>query len=167
MTLPELPEPENGMVVRFQYQWADQKQPVKDRPACIVLVRPRPDPRTDHALSAQEELKDIVYLAISTRPPRADQTGIEIPPAVCSILGLRDARCWVITSECNAQYWPNDLARIGSKSGAFHYGFMPPRFFKRVRDAFREELARRKATIQNVHYLPPRKTEARQKSRGD
>jgi hypothetical protein len=39
-----LPEPEAGMVVRFDYQWADRRQPRKDRPACVVFVKLRVRP---------------------------------------------------------------------------------------------------------------------------
>src|SRR4051812_36287654 len=101
-----LPEPEHGMVVRFQYQWADQVQPVKSRPVCIALVRPVPDPRSSAAAGEKSPhvLKEVVYLPISTQPPRSDQVGIEFPAAVLSILGLKYPRSWVIVSECNVQY---------------------------------------------------------------
>src|SRR5712691_1878315 len=152
-----IPEPENGMVVRFHYRWADPNQPVKERPACIAFVRSVVPARNNPEKRGEAGyVKEVVYLPISTRSPRPDQTGIEIPAAICNLLGLRDIRSWVIVSECHVQYWPTDLGRVPGRARQWHYGFMPPRFFARITEVFRSELRRRAATVQNVHYLPPR-----------
>jgi hypothetical protein len=157
VALPALPEPENGMVVRFNYRCAGEFTAVKDRPACIALVRGVPDPRHDPLDGPQQILKQIVYLPISSRPPQPDRTALEFPAIIASRLGFKHSRCWVIVSECNVQYWPNDVTRIPDSGGQWAYGFVPPGFFKKIRDTFRQEIVRRKANILNVHYLAPRR----------
>src|SRR3954471_13477170 len=112
-----LPEPEAGMVVRFNYQWADGQQAHKDRPACVIFVRIRTDPR----LSTEQEedagfVKEVTYLPITTKAPKADQAAIRIPDQVSKHLRLPD-ESWIVISECNVQYWPNDLARLPGTAG--------------------------------------------------
>jgi hypothetical protein len=159
MRADDLPEPEAGMVVRFQYQWADGKQQAKDRPACIAVVRPLKDAKpVDPNRGQVATLKEVVYLPISTKPPKSDQTAIKIPASICSILGLRESDCWVVVSECNVQYWANDINRVPDRDKAWYYGFVPPRFFEKIKEAFRQEIVRRSASIKNVHYLPPGKS---------
>src|SRR5436853_6967121 len=96
------------MVVRFGYRWADQRQASKDRPACIVLVADEAVPR-NVARSEKQVLKKVVYLPITTKPPRPDQIGIEIPPRAAADLNLRGERRWDIATESNMQFWRNDL----------------------------------------------------------
>ena len=114
-----------------------RKQPRKDRPACVVFVKIRPDPRSP---SDEDSLylKEVIYLPISTKPPRAAQRAVKIPHQVRLHLGIPDD-CWIVISECNIQYWPNDLNRVPG-SGKWLYGFLPPRFFRSVRDQLVVEL---------------------------
>jgi hypothetical protein len=152
----ELPEPEAGMVVRFNYQWADGNQPHKDRPACVIFVRARPDPRVPP--EAQDDLsfvKEVTYLPITTKPPRTDQAAIRVPHQVSKHLKLPE-ESWIIISECNVQYWPNDLARVPGSAGEWLYGFVPPRFFRKIRDELIGELKKQRVALRNVLYLPPR-----------
>jgi hypothetical protein len=157
VALPALPEPENGLVVRFNYRWADEFAATKERPACIALVRTVPDPRQDPLEGPASTLKQVVYLPISSRPPQSDRKALEIPTTINSRLGLKYPRSWVIVSECNVQYWPNDVSRIPNSGGRWTYGFVPPGFFNTIRETFREEILRRKANILNVHFLAPRR----------
>jgi hypothetical protein len=150
-----LPEPESGMVVRFEYQWADGEQVAKERPACVALVRSVRDPRAQ-AGEPPTLLKEVVYLPISTKPPRADQHAIELAPTVCKSLQLSEERNWIFVSECNVQYWPNDLGRVAGARDPWLYGYIPPRLFRKVVDLFKEEIRRRKSGVRKVHYLPPR-----------
>ena len=61
---------------------------------------------------------------------------IEIPAAVKRHLGLDDERFWVVVSEGNEFDWPGyDLRKIG-RTDRYDYGFVPPRFFAQILDAF-------------------------------
>jgi hypothetical protein len=150
----ELPEPETGMVVRYDYQWIDQKQPQKARPACVAFFKLRPDPRTPAGSEDAVFVKEVIYFPISTKPPHADQAAVKIPDQVRRHLGLPD-QSWIIISECNVQYWPNDLSRVPG-SGKWIYGFFPPRFFRSLRDQLVVELKSQRLKMHNVRYLPPR-----------
>lgn len=125
-----LPEPEPGLVVRYDYLWAREaavgRQQDKDRPACLIAasdpsVRPR----------------FVVLLPITHTPPAPDVVGIEIPDAVRRHLGLDHERSWVILSEHNVDEWPSaGLSRLPGSREAFSYGFIPPSLFRRIKDAF-------------------------------
>jgi hypothetical protein len=142
------------MVVRFDYQWVDHKQPQKDRPACVAFFKLRPDPRTSPNSEETAFVKEVIYLPISTKPPRADQAAVKIPDQVRRHLGLSDDS-WIVISECNVQYWPNGLSRVPS-SGKWLYGHLPPRFFRSLRDRLVVELKEQRLKMHNVRYLPPR-----------
>jgi hypothetical protein len=79
---------------------------------------------------------------------------VEIPERVCKHLGFKHPRGWVYVSECNVQYWPSDLERC--PGGGWAYGLIPPRLFERIHEHFVVELRHRRASIENVHFLPPR-----------
>jgi hypothetical protein len=142
------PKPENGLVVRFLYRWAGEQEARKDRPACIMLVR------NVVAKSEGLPMPEVVYLPISSKPPRDDQKCLLIPPKLAAHLEFRETHNWVIVSECNLQFWPNDLARIPGAQERWSYGFIAPNFFAKILEVFREEMRRRAVTVQNVHYLP-------------
>lgn len=142
------------MVVRFGYQWVDPKQHQKDRPACVAFFKLRPDPRTAVGSNDPVLVKEVIYLPISTKPPGADQSAVKIPDQVRRHLGLPD-KSWIVISECNVQYWPNDLSLVPG-SRRWLYGFLPPRFFRKIRDQLVEELKSQRLKMHNVRYLPPR-----------
>ena len=131
MSLPELT---HGLVVRYAYIWRERgrgaggKDEVagKDRPACVLLVMRR-----------AKGGRSVLLLPITHTPPGPDSLGVEIPAKVKAHLGLDHERSWVIVSECNVDVWPNpDLQQIPNYPGRFHYGHLPPRLFRAVRDAF-------------------------------
>jgi hypothetical protein len=142
------------MVVRFNYQWADRKQHQKDRPACVVFVKITPDPRFPQDQDNPVLVKEVIYLPISTKPPRPDQPAVKIPDQVRRHLDLPDDS-WIVISECNVQYWPNDVSRVPG-SRRWFYGFIPPRLFRKVRDEVVAELKKQRLKMHNVRYLPPR-----------
>ncbi|MEI9804437.1 MAG: hypothetical protein WDN48_08220 [Pseudolabrys sp.] len=126
-----IPTPEPGLVISYAYLWhrerqAGQDEGRKDRPSVIVLAVER---QADDATL-------VTVLPITHRPP-ADPTGaVEIPAAVKRHLGLDDQRSWVIVAEGNEFDWPGyDLRKIG-REDRFDYGFLPPRFFNRILEAF-------------------------------
>jgi hypothetical protein len=125
-----IPPPEVGLVIRYNYLWrreADrQRSQSKDRPACIVA-----------AIADTVDRMDVVLLPITRAPPKDDVPAVELPPKVKEHLGLDPDRSWVIVAECNVDVWPSpDLAEIPGRPGRYAYGHLPPRLFRRIRDAF-------------------------------
>ena len=63
-------------------------------------------------------------------------SAVEIPLTVKRHLGLGDERSWIVVAEGNEFLWPGyDLRKIG-RTGRYDYGFLLPRFFDQVLDAF-------------------------------
>jgi hypothetical protein len=125
-----LPEPKPGLVIRYDYLWSEEaragRDQGKDRPACLVAA-------TDAAIRP----RFVVILPITHSAPSAPAVGIEIPPSVRAWIGLDEQPCWVIVSEHNVDEWPNaGLQPIPGRPGTFAYGFIPPRLFTRIKDAF-------------------------------
>jgi len=125
-----LPEPEPGLVFRYDYLWSREavagRDTSKERPACLVA-----------ASDSATKPRFVVILPITHSRPNAGTVGIEIPPKVRRALGFDSAPCWVIVSEYNADEWPNGgLAPIPGKPGAFAYGFIPPGLFAQIKAKF-------------------------------
>jgi hypothetical protein len=115
------------MVISYAYLWRGEHEQgrdegVKIRPAVIVLVA------KDH------EGDTIVIVApITHSAPSSPEDAIEIPTATKSRLGLDSERSWVVVSEVNRFVWPGpDLAPVPGDPRRFDYGFLPPRFFKKI-----------------------------------
>ena len=78
----------------------------------------------------------VVVLPITHTPPIDPASAVEIPIAVKRHLGLDDERSWIVVAEGNEFEWPGyDISKIG-RSDRYDYGFLPPRFFNQVLDAF-------------------------------
>jgi hypothetical protein len=127
-----LPEPRPGLVIRYDYLWTREaavgKQQSKERPACLVAA-------SDSAVAP----RFVVILPITHSAPTGDTVGVEIPPRVGRVLGLDEARSWVVVSEHNVDEWPNaGLAPIPGQSGIFSYGFIPPGLFAQIKARFLE-----------------------------
>jgi hypothetical protein len=126
-----IPTPEPGLVISYAYLWhfeheAGLEEGRKDRPSVIVLAIER----------QSDETTEVTVLPITHGPPADPATAIEIPAAVKRHLGLDADRSWVIVSEGNEFDWPGyDLRKIG-RSDRYDYGFLPPRFFSLVLNAF-------------------------------
>ena len=95
--------------------------------------------RLDHILGDGPAVRDLVsarltdrqVLLVDTLQPDEDDSGI-----TGEIVGLDDARSWIIVSEGNEFDWPGyDLRKIG-RADRYDYGFLPPRFFSRVLETF-------------------------------
>jgi hypothetical protein len=126
-----IPAPEPGLVISYAYLWhteheAGREEGRKDRPSVIVL-----------AIERQADETTIVTVLPITHSSPGDPAGaVEIPAAVKRHLGFDDSRSWVIVSEGNEFVWPGyDLRKIG-RGDRYDYGFLPPRLFKQVLDAF-------------------------------
>jgi hypothetical protein len=105
---------------------AGQQEGRKDRPAVIVLAF------RDEGGGPTE----VTVLPITHSAPDNPTWAIEIPLPVKRHLGLDDARSWIVVAEGNDFLWPGYDLREVAKTGRYHYGFLPPRFFNRVLDAF-------------------------------
>jgi hypothetical protein len=126
-----IPTPEPGLVISYAYLWRDeheagQEEGRKDRPSVIVLTVER----------MSDEATIVTVLPITHSAPRDLKSAVEIPPAVKRHLGLDDARSWIVVSEGNEFSWPGYDLRKRSGVERYDYGFIPPRLFDQVREAF-------------------------------
>jgi hypothetical protein len=134
-----LPEPKPGLVVRYDYLWADEaaagRDVGKDRPACLIA-----------ASDSTAMPGFVVILPITHTPPRDETAAVEIPPKVKRAIGLDDLPSWVIVSEHNVDEWPNGgLTPIPGRLGEFSYGFIPPGLFTQITTKFLELARKRRA----------------------
>ena len=85
-----------GTVIAYPYLWRWQRERGesegrKVRPVCVVL-----------SVKSAQGLTHLALLAISSRPPGADQIAIEVPEIECRRGGLSDLkRAWITVSEYN------------------------------------------------------------------
>ncbi len=126
------PVPQPGLVIRYSYLWGREAQSgreegVKDRPCAVVLTLQGDNGET------------LVYaLPITHSAPVRAEDAMEIPALVKARLGLDGERSWVAVNEANVFTSPGPDLRFlpgkGPESAAF--GFLPPGFFRVVRDRF-------------------------------
>lgn len=132
-----IPDPEPGLVIRFDYLWKDQQgrgleHGVKDRPCAIVL-----------ALQPGEKgRRSVLVCPITHSPPRRKEEGIEIPPKVARRLGLDWERSWIVVREVNRFTWPGAGLRPVSQ-GCWAYGYLPPKLFNLVKETLVRRLESR------------------------
>ena len=125
-----IPTPEPGLVISYSYLWhreheAGQEEGHKERPSVIVLAVKEADGATL-----------VTVLPITHSPPIRSTWVVELPAVVKRHLGLDAERSWIVVSEGNEFLWPGyDLRRV-TNSDRYDYGFLPPRFFGQVLDAF-------------------------------
>jgi len=126
------PSPQPGLVIRYSYLWereaqAGREEGVKDRPCAIIVARRDEDGATR-----------VYVLPITHSAPVQLDEALEIPAPVKARLGLDGERSWVMVSEANTFVWPGPDLRLlpgkGLESAA--YGFLPPKFFRVVRERF-------------------------------
>ena len=126
------PRPQPGLVIRYSYLWhrealAGRDEGAKDRPCAVVLACQDEDGRTR-----------VYALPITHSVPAAGEDAVEIPAVVKARLGLDGARSWVVVDEANLFHWPGPDLRFlpGQGPESALYGFLPPGFFRVVRDRF-------------------------------
>lgn len=126
-----IPNPEPGLVISYAYLWhyehqAGREEGQKDRPSIIVLA-------------VEREAGDatvVTVLPITHSPPAQLASAVEIPLPVKRHLGLDTDRSWVVVAEGNEFLWPGyDLRKI-PHTDRYDYGFLPPRFFNQILEAF-------------------------------
>jgi hypothetical protein len=117
-----IPNPEPGLVISNAYLWHHEHQAGREE-----------------ALAVEREADDatiVTVLPITHSPPADPISAIEIPLPVKRHLGLDDDRSWIVVNEGNEFLWPGyDLRKI-ARADRYDYGFLPPRFFNHVLDAF-------------------------------
>jgi hypothetical protein len=126
------PRPRPGLVIRYSYLWrrealAGRDEGLKDRPCAVVLALQDEDGRTR-----------VYALPITHSAPGPGKDAVEIPAMVKARLGLDGARSWVVVDEANLFNWPGPDLRFlpGKGPESAVYGFLPPSFFRVVRDRF-------------------------------
>jgi hypothetical protein len=128
-----LPQPEPGLVLNYAYLWhtefnIGQEEGRKNRPTVIVLC----------STQTTDQSTIVTVLRITHSQPSNAKTAVEIPQAIKRHFGLDHERSWIIISEGNEFTWPCfDLRKVPNKED-YSYGFLPPKFFDKVRDAFVE-----------------------------
>jgi hypothetical protein len=99
---------------------------------------------------ADEKGQTRVYvLPITHSAPARNEDAIEIPAVVKARLGLDGERSWVTITEANVFNWPGPDLRFlpGKGPESSVYGFLPPGFFRVVRDRFLTANKQKKATF--------------------
>jgi hypothetical protein len=126
------PVPQPGLVIRYSYLWRrefllGQEEGLKDRPCAVVVTH-----------LDENGVTRVLALPITHSPPIANEPAIEIPAPVMTRLNLDAERSWIVLSEANIFAWPGPDLRILSGKGpeSAAYGFLPPAFFRVVRDRF-------------------------------
>jgi hypothetical protein len=91
----------------------------------------------------------VYALPITHSPPAASEEAIEIPTVVKARLGLDGDRSWVVVSEANVFAWPGPDLRFlpGRGPESWVYGFLPPGFFRVIRDRFLAADRNKKAAL--------------------
>jgi len=125
-----LPKPQPGLVISYEYLWRHQHEAgldygAKARPCAIVV-----------AVATSGGATEVVVAPITHLEPAPPSEGIEIPARVKKHLGLDGERSWVIVTDLNVFTWPGfDLHPIRhSPTGAFAYGFLPPKLHRAIAD---------------------------------
>jgi antitoxin component of MazEF toxin-antitoxin module len=127
-----IPTPEPGLIISYAYLWeheaqSGQEEGRKDRPCVIAL-----------AVERQQDGETLVtVLPVTHRPPGDAMAAVEIPRAVKQHLGLDDDRSWVVVTEGDQFVWPGYDLRKVRNTDRYDYGYLPPRFFNQILDAFK------------------------------
>jgi len=126
-----IPTPEAGLVISYAYLWhyehqAGQDEGRKDRPSVIVLAVERD----------AGDATIVTVLPITHNTPVDPAAAIEIPAPVKRHLGLDEARSWIVVNEGNEFDWPGYDLRKVPNTDRYELGFLPPRLFNQVLNAF-------------------------------
>jgi len=115
-------EPANGLVISYNYLWASEydrheESGRKARPACVQII------------IAQGKNGTVVALfPITSQPPQAGRTALEIPEMETRRIGLT-IPSWIVIDEWNL----DDLAKSPHIADPRPIGSLSPVFMKRVR----------------------------------
>ncbi len=123
--------PEPGLVISYAYLWhhehqAGREEGQKDRP-CVIVLASEPEATGGTV---------VMVLPITHSPPVDPASAVEISLPVKRHLGLDDDPSWIVVAEGNEFIWPGYDLRKLPHSDRYDYGFLPPRFFNQVLEAF-------------------------------
>jgi len=137
------PKPEPGLVIRYSYLWLEEykmgrEEGVKDRPCAVILVT-----KTDR----DDEI--VTVLPVTHTPPAEPAFALEIPPETKRRLGLDHDRSWIVLTESNRFIWlgPDLRPAIGGDPDGVAYGFLPAKFYERMRSKFIAILKSNRAAV--------------------
>lgn len=146
------PEPIPGLVVRYAYLWereaaAGREEGTKERPCAVVIAVEGAAAQEARGVGRRRRVLVLPVTHSEPRPP--GEEGVELPPQVKALLGLDEARSWVVVSEANDFAWPGPDLRPapGGGPGSAAYGVMPPGLFRVVRDRFLARARARRAAL--------------------
>lgn len=78
----------------------------------------------------------MLVAPFTTQPPRNPDAAVEAPEAVLRHLRLETDRAWIMCDEINEFTWPGFDLRVTPRTDALGvYGYLPPKLYRRVRDA--------------------------------
>ncbi|TAL33754.1 MAG: growth inhibitor PemK [Alphaproteobacteria bacterium] len=133
----QLPEPQAGMVINYEYLWARQnnkgwRRAEKMRPCVILAVVEGNDDKT-------------VYVSpITHTPPFHPEESIELSAQTNLRLGLdrpgNECVRWLMVNEVNKFTWPGSLVRTVpySEPRTYVYGVLPECVLKLAREKLKE-----------------------------
>jgi hypothetical protein len=115
-------EPANGLVISYNYLWAreydrQEESGRKARPACVQII-----------IAGGENATVVALFPITSQPPQAGRTALEIPEMEARRVGL-SIPCWLIVDEWNL----DDLAKSPHIANPHPIGSLSQAFMKRVR----------------------------------
>jgi hypothetical protein len=123
------PDPQVGLVVRFEYIWQSQDQASKGdkRRPCIIIL----------AVAATDDTPaKAMVCPITHSAPRYGDIGLAIADEEKRLMGLDPDDQWVIVSEANLFPW-NDSGLVQLADGSWTYGVTPRDLLERVRTRYR------------------------------
>ena len=132
--------PPKGSLITYPYLWlsqADQGETEgrKDRPCCLLL----------QVWDAATETHHLMILAVSSQPPRKDQTALQVPDTERRRGGLaRYPAAWVVVSEYNYDIAERSfyLDLAAEVLGAFS-----PTFMGRIAATLKAEMAQGRTRV--------------------
>ena len=129
----EMFKPANGLVISYNYLWAreydrQEESGRKARPACVQII-----------VADGENGTVVALFPITSQPPLAGRTALEIPEMEARRIGLTSPS-WIIVDEWNL----DDLAKSPHIADARPIGLLSQAFMKRVRAAAADRIRARR-----------------------
>jgi hypothetical protein len=126
-------KPANGLVISYNYLWAreyDRREESgrKARPVCVQII-----------LAESRSGVLVALFPITSQPPHAGRTALEIPEMEARRVGLT-IPSWIIVDEWNL----DDLAKSPHIADARPLGSLSLAFMKRVRSAAADRIRQRR-----------------------
>jgi hypothetical protein len=114
--------PSDGLVISYNYLWAreyDRREESgrKARPVCVQII-----------IASGKSGTVVALFPITSQPPQAGRTALEIPETEARRVGLTTPS-WIVVDEWNL----DDLAKSPHVADSRPIGILSPMFMKRVR----------------------------------